>query len=255
MYNSPANTLFIGSKLIYLPECHSTNTTALQLLQQESLPEGTVIITDRQLAGRGQRGNSWEAVSGQNLTFSMVLRPRFLPIQDQFLLNISISLAISDFLTDLQLSGAAIKWPNDLYAGSKKLGGILIESSLKNAQLEWSVIGIGINVNQKEFSVPTATSLALELGCDHSLQQLLDQLLKALEVRYLQLMKQKKTQELRREYLERMYWLGEWHLFETEGKQFTGKIVGIDPRGKLAVLHQQEEQLHYYGIQQIRYLA
>ncbi|AHM60441.1 biotin--acetyl-CoA-carboxylase ligase [Flammeovirgaceae bacterium 311] len=224
-------------------------------MQQENLPEGTVIITNRQIMGRGQRGNSWEADSGQNLTFSIILRPRFLPIQDQFLLNISISLAISDFLTHLQLSGAAIKWPNDLYAGSKKLGGILIESSLKNAQLEWSVVGIGINVNQKDFMVPTATSLALELGQEQSLQQLLDLLLKALEVRYLQLRQQGGVQGLRREYLDRMYWLGEWHEFESAGTCFTGKIVGIDAQGKLAVLHQQDEQLLYYSIQQIRYLS
>ena len=253
MYNSPADTLFIGSKLIYLPQCHSTNTTALQLLQQEALPEGTVIITDNQVAGRGQRGNSWEAVSGQNLTFSVVLRPRFLPIQDQFLLNISISLAISDFLTHLQVANIAIKWPNDLFAGSKKLGGILIESSLKNAQFEWSVIGIGINVNQKQFSVLTATSIALETDTKYDRQQLLNKLLKALEVRYLQLRQQDGSSQ-RKEYLERMYWLGEWRLFEADNTRFTAKIVGLDAQGQLALLHQQDEQLRYYRFQQIRYL-
>ncbi|WP_236612907.1 biotin--[acetyl-CoA-carboxylase] ligase [Cesiribacter andamanensis] len=136
MYNSPADTLFIGSSIIYLPECHSTNTAALHLLENESLPEGAVLITDKQTAGRGQRGNNWEASPGQNLTFSVVLRPRFLPIRDQFLLTISISLAIYDLLTDLQVPALSIKWPNDLYCGTKKIGGILIESSLKTHK--WS---------------------------------------------------------------------------------------------------------------------
>ncbi len=249
-----ANTLFIGSKLIYLPECHSTNTHALQILQQEMLPEGAVIITDNQTAGRGQRGNSWEAASGQNLTLSVVLRPHFLSIQDQFLLNISISLAIYDFLTDLQVQNVAIKWPNDLYAGSKKLGGILIENSLKNAQLEWSVIGIGINVNQLFFSVPTATSLAQVLGHELPKDQLLDKLLKALEVRYLQL-RQGHGGTMRKAYLEHLYWLGEWRLFESNNEQFTGKIVGIDAHGKLAVLYQQDEEIRYHSMQQIKYVA
>ena len=254
LYNSPANTLFIGSKLIYLPECHSTNTIALQMLQQEFLPEGSVVITDNQFAGRGQRGNSWEATKGQNLTFSLVLRPRFLPVQEQFLLNISISLAIYDYLTDLQVPDLAIKWPNDLYIGAKKVGGILIESSLKNAQLEWSVIGIGINVEQTFFSVPTATSLALELKQKISKQQLLDGLLKALELRYLQL-RSKQTTQFRKIYLERLYWLGEWHVFESSSQRFNGKIVGIDAQGQLAVLHQQDGEVHYYSMQQIRYIA
>lgn len=249
-----ANTLFIGSKLIYLPECHSTNTYALQILQQELLPEGAVIITDNQTAGRGQRGNSWEAASGQNLTLSVILRPHFLSVQDQFLLNISISLAIYDLLTDLQVQAPAIKWPNDLYAGSKKLGGILIESSLKNAQLEWSVIGIGLNVNQLFFSVPTATSLAQQLGRELPRQEVLDKLLKALEVRYLQL-RNGHGSALRKAYLQHLYWLGEWRPFESNNETFTGKIVGINQYGQLAVLYQQDEQIRYHNMQQIRYLT
>lgn len=254
LYNSPADTLFIGKRVIYLPECHSTNTSALQLLQQELLPEGAVIITDNQTAGRGQRGNSWEAASGQNLTFSLILRPRFMSVQDQFLLNISISLAIYDFLTDLQLDGVAIKWPNDLYIHSKKISGILIESSLKNAQLEWSVIGIGINVNQIIFSLPTATSLAQRLGRELARQQVLHKLLKALEVRYLQLRKGEGA-ALRKTYLERLYWLGEWHLFKVDNEQITGKIVGINAYGQLAVLYQRDEQIRYHSMQQIHYLT
>ena len=254
MYNSPADTLFIGSSIIYLPECHSTNTAALHLLENESLPEGAVIITDKQTAGRGQRGNDWEAQPGQNLTFSLVLRPRFLPIRDQFLLTSSISLAIYDLLTELQLPAVRIKWPNDLYCSAKKIGGILIESSLKNAQLEWSVVGIGLNVLQTLFGVPTATSLAAELGRQLSLQEVFSRLLKKLEMRYLQL-RAGGGAELRKAYLEQLYWLGEWHLFESDGQRFAGKIVGIDQQGQLAVLHQQQDQLQYYSMQQIRFLS
>jgi BirA family transcriptional regulator, biotin operon repressor / biotin---[acetyl-CoA-carboxylase] ligase len=253
LYNSPADTLFIGSSIIYLPECHSTNTAVLHLFENEPLSEGTVVITDKQTAGRGQRGNDWEAAPGHNLTFSLVLTPRFLSVRDQFLLTISISLAIYDFLTDLQVPDVCIKWPNDLYSGSQKIGGILIESSLKNAQLEWSVIGIGLNILQKSFSVPTATSLALLLQDPPSLQEALQRVLKALEVRYLQLRAGAHAQ-LRRDYLEQLYGLGQWRLFESEGETFSGKIVGIDQQGQLAVLHRQRDQLQYFNMQQIRFL-
>src|SRR5690348_13137008 len=104
----------MGHSLVFMPECHSTNGEALRLLQDNPpVAEGTVIITDNQTAGRGQRGNTWESEPGKNLTFSIILKPTFLHPKDQFKLNMCVSLALHDYLTS-QLQDVKIKWPNDM---------------------------------------------------------------------------------------------------------------------------------------------
>ena len=108
------NTTIIGHPYLYLPVCHSTNDYLLELSEKDRLKEGAVVLTDKQTAGRGQRGNSWEAQAGENFTFSILLKPIFLSPDNQFVLNISISLAIWNFLRDLLQEGVFIKWPNDL---------------------------------------------------------------------------------------------------------------------------------------------
>ena len=137
MYKIPATTLFLGKNLIFMPECHSTNDTLLLLCQKENLPEGTLVITSSQTAGRGQRGNVWEAQKDKNLTFSFLLKPSFLPVIKQFYLNIFVSLGISDFLTTISGEKVQIKWPNDILLQEKKVSGILIEG--KNNK-EWMLL-------------------------------------------------------------------------------------------------------------------
>lgn len=252
MDNIFTQTLFLGKRVINLPECHSTNSIAAEMLVQQTVTEGTIVATEHQTAGRGQRGNSWEAAAGQNLTFSVLLKPSFLQIQEQFYLNIITSLAIYDLLTELLPSGAFIKWPNDIYFYQQKLGGILIENTLKNASIEWSVIGIGLNVNQKVFQSPQASSLAAVAGSEFSRQQVLEQLLLKLENRYIQL-KGGKRQELRQLYLSRLYWMGEQHTFRAGEEFFSGKIIGIDKVGRLAVCRNTDE-VHYFWIKEIEFI-
>lgn len=235
-----------------LPKCHSTNTIAADLIANKQATDGMLVITEHQTAGRGQRGNSWETAAGKNLTFSLLLKPTFLPVQEQFYLTIITSLAIYDFLTELLPQGLSVKWPNDLYHYQQKLGGILIENTLKNTTLEWSVLGIGLNVNQKVFQTPTATSLALAAGHEFSLAALLQKLIPKLEGRYLQL-RRGDRQALRKEYLSRLYWLGEMHTFRSAGQEFSGKIIGVDQWGHLAVCLPTEE-LRYFRIKEIEFL-
>ncbi len=248
-----AQTLFLGKNVINLSKCHSTNTYATELLSQKGAMEGTVVTTEHQIAGRGQRGNSWEADAGKNLTFSLILKPSFLHVQEQFYLTIITSLAIYDFLTDLLPDGMAIKWPNDIYHFQKKLGGVLIENSLKNNILEWSVLGIGLNVNQSSFENEKATSLLLATGKEFVLEALLGNLLVNLEKRYLRL-KAGMRQELRKEYLEHLYRIGELHSFRSGSEVFQGKIIGIDKVGHLAICTLPNDEVHYFGIKEIEFL-
>ena len=253
MNNIFPQTLFIGKNIINLPECHSTNTYAAELLAQKDLAEGIVITTEHQTAGRGQRGNNWESAAGKNLTFSLILKPSFLHVQEQFYLTIITSLAIYDLLTEFLPHELAIKWPNDLYHGQKKLGGILIENSLKNNTLEWSVLGIGLNVNQSSFSNETASSLVLTSGKEFSRSELLEKLLLRIEQRYLQL-RAGARQELRKEYLSHLYWLGEPHTFRSGRETFSGKIIGVDKIGHLAVMPVLQDEVRYFRIKEITFV-
>lgn len=253
MYKIPANTLFMGGNLVFVPECHSTNTLALQLCQQSSTPEGTVVITNNQTAGRGQRGNSWEAKPGMNLTFSIILRPVFLGLKDQFFLNMIISLGIHDYLVTKKISNSHIKWPNDLMVGKKKLCGILIENQVQGSRFTNSVAGIGININQQDFNNDTATSLSIVTGTEHLLQDELEQLLQKVEARYLQL-RQNSVAKIKSDYLGALYWKDEVHQFASHGENFSGVIQGIDDSGKLNVLRNDTGEVKTFDLKEISYL-
>ncbi|CAN5460744.1 biotin--[acetyl-CoA-carboxylase] ligase [soil metagenome] len=234
MYKIPANTLFMGQKLIYVPECHSTNSLLNDLNDSSALPEGTVLITDRQTAGRGQRGNSWEAAPGQNLTFSILLRPGFLELKDQFKLNMSISLAVVEALRFIGSANVKLKWPNDIFIENKKVGGILIENQVQGPKLACSIAGIGLNINQQSFLTPDATSVYIFTGIESNLNSVFQGLIESLEGEYLDL-RGKNSASLKRRYLKCLYKFNDSHQFESEGEKFTGVIHDIDDNGRLCV--------------------
>lgn len=232
------NTLFVGKVLIHLDKIDSTNKYATQLLKTQSPPEGTIVSADCQYAGKGQRGNTWESQVGQNITLSLLLYPNFLAAFQQFLLSQSIALAIHDFATNVLGEGVRIKWPNDVYYKDKKTTGILIENSLSGRNIATSIVGIGINVNQVCFSpsLQSATSFHQITGRFYDLPSLIQQLAHFIEVRYLQL-KAMRFEEIRRDYLSKLYRFNEWHTFEDMllNEIFEGKIVGVEKDGKLVI--------------------
>ncbi|NEM96864.1 biotin--[acetyl-CoA-carboxylase] ligase [Pontibacter burrus] len=245
------NTLFIGQQLYYLPVCESTNSEAYQLLIKNKATEGCTVITDEQTKGRGQRGNSWEAEPGKNITLSVILSPVFVPVRQQFYLNMAVSLAVLDLLHEKGATDAQVKWPNDLYINDKKLGGILIENTISSSTLQHSIVGIGLNINQLYFGVDTATSLAAVTGTGINLEQLTARLLELLEKRYLELRNGKQAR-LKYEYLQNLYRYQEQHLFIVNGKTEPGSIVGIDEDGRLGVNFNGE--LQFFGFKEISYV-
>lgn len=252
MYKIPANTVFIGKNLISVPECHSTNVLAAQMSAKADVPEGTIIITDHQTAGKGQRGNVWVSEQHMNLTFSLVLRPHFLRAQDQFQLNIAIALGLADVLTRLVGESAVrIKWPNDLLINNKKVCGVLIENQIKGAVIVQSIVGIGLNVNQQTFSFAQASSLANELQTQLDLADVLNKLLEKLEVRYLQL-RAGHIAEMHAAYTQQLYQRHEAHQFANDEGSFVGTIDGVDDAGRLRITRADGEQL--FSIKEVRYL-
>lgn len=248
LYKIPANTQIIGKKIIYLPTCHSTNDIASEVAPQ--MEEGAVVITYHQTQGRGQRGNAWEAEAGANLTFSLILKPSFLPVHQQFYLNIAVTLAIIDalytFLPDDKLK---IKWSNDIYYTNAKLGGILIENTLEGENIKNAIVGMGLNINQTQFHHAKAISLKNILQKDFFLPEVLEKILECLEIRYLAL-KDKKFQLLKQSYLSQLYWYKETHLFHNNaGNEFTGEIIDIQDNGRLVI--QADGEIHFFNFKEI----
>ena len=248
-------TLFVGHSLVKLNEVDSTNTYLKNLLSNSKpLIEGTVIMADYQTAGRGQKDNIWESEKGANLTFSVLLRPSFLNINQQFQLNKAISLGVSDVLKEILGELSKIKWPNDIYFKDKKIGGILIENTIKGSFLKESIVGIGLNVNQKEFglNVNRATSLSKILHQDYDLNKLLSQLCSSIESRYLQL-KAGKNQLLDKNYLDRLFRLNESHQYEIDNKNFKGIIVGVTSTGRLILQLSDGKQI-YLDLKEVKFI-
>ncbi|MCM0041500.1 MAG: biotin--[acetyl-CoA-carboxylase] ligase [Algoriphagus sp.] len=251
MYKILANTLFLGKDIHFLPDCHSTNDMALHALRQKKAHEGSIFITDHQTRGKGQRGNSWETKPGENLTFSLVLQPKFLDLSEQFLLNIAISNAIRSCLQEY-LPELKVKWPNDLVVpGVGKMGGILIENLVGSAGWEYAVVGIGLNINQREFSSTQATSLGLLTGSSFPLGELFKLLITQVEQAYLAL-KKGKIELLKKEYLHHLYLIDQWAHYRVGDEFQEGKISGISESGNLLLDYPSGKQ-QSFGIKEISF--
>lgn len=245
------NTLFIGQQLHFLPVCASTNSEAHQLLIKNKATEGCTILTFEQTNGRGQRGNTWEAEPGKNITLSVVLMPTFLAVRQQFYLNMAVSLAVLDLIREQGAEDTQLKWPNDLYFKDKKIAGILIENSINSYALQHSIIGIGLNTNQQLFGLPAATSLANILEREIPLEPLVMRLLELLEKRYLELRSGKQA-KLKYEYLQALYRYQQEHRFVVNGRQVAGIIAGVAEDGRLGV--EIEKELRFFDFKEIAYI-
>jgi len=251
LYKILAKTLFLGKQLIYMPTCHSTNDIAIERLEKPDTHEGCIVITDNQTAGRGQRGNTWISAPGLNLTYSIILKPSSILIKEQFIFNMAVSLSIVDVLKELLPEAAVkIKWPNDIYINEKKIGGILIENTLEPPLLKTAIVGLGLNVNQKEFSLKKVTSLALLANREFKLEVLLEKLVLALESRY-RLLKSRDYALIKESYFKNLLgYLEErsyYHEFE-----FKAMIVGVCDNGKLRLKKGRETM--QFDLKEIKFL-
>jgi len=249
-------TLFIGQNLIHLSSVDSTNSYAIDLLKSNKPPEGTLIYTFDQKKGRGQRGNEWLSQANMSMALSLILYPSFLRAESQFLLTKIVSLAVADLMTECFAKSAKtldirIKWPNDIYLNNKKIAGILIENSLKESFIQSSVVGVGINVNQENFSddLKNATSLKIALNKEFDLKRLIEKLCEFVEARYLQL-KTNKHDIINEDYLNCLYLLNEWHVFKTHEKKINCKIIGVSAIGKL-LIENEEGKVNEFDLKEI----
>lgn len=208
--------------------------------------EGDIVWADVQSAGRGQRGHKWESRKGENLTFSAIFEPTFLPATQQFLISEVVALAMVDALRYYGI-GAKIKWTNDIYVGDKKLAGILIEHKLTGLNISRTIAGIGLNVNQMEFSkeLPNPISMRqitrIELDAEEVLQRVANELM----ARY-EMLRCGMHEQLQADYQELLYRRDALHwYFLPDGKAFRGTIRGVEPSGALRVENEKGEERSY----------
>ena len=249
------NTIFIGKVLHHFDALPSTNTYAQELLSKSRPAEGTAIITDHQYQGRGQIGTTWESEARQNITLSIILYPKFLLAQQQFLLSQVVAIGVRDFIASLVEKKTWIKWPNDIYIEDRKVCGLLIQNAISGRSLQNAIIGIGINLNQTAFGeqVTNATSIALETEVEYQVFDILPQLFQSIEYYYLKL-KNDQRDLIRDLYLDHLYRYNSWHLFEdNDNIRFKGKIQGISEQGLLQV-REEGGLVRLFALKEIKFL-
>jgi len=254
LQNNIFSGLFVGQNLVVLKQVDSTNTYLKNLLSNSTpIAEGTVIMAEDQYAGRGQQQNRWHAEPGKNLTCSLLLKPTFLNPARQFQLNKLVSLAVADAAQKASGQPISIKWPNDIYWGDKKLGGILIENTLQGGVIKNAVVGIGLNVNQDVFppDAPNPASVKQILHADYDLNTLLSDICSNIEAGYLRL-KAGNEAELNERYLARLYRLNQQHTFVAGDEVFEGTITGVTEDGLLKVATANGERI--FNLKEIQFL-
>ena len=230
-------------KSMYLREMRSTNLVLKEMLREYNLPEGFVLRTDFQSAGKGQPGNSWESEKGKNLLFSVLLYPQHIAIDQQFILSQLVSVAILRTLNSF-CAGFSIKWPNDIYFGDKKIGGILIENSLQGSKLNTSIVGVGLNINQKTFrsDAPNPVSLRQITAKNQRRKNILQDVLNNIYELYSKM----DVDTIRNEYFENLYRRVGFYTYRDNKGLFEAELAGIESDGCLKLKTRTGEIRAYY---------
>ncbi|MCW3107193.1 MAG: biotin--[acetyl-CoA-carboxylase] ligase [Segetibacter sp.] len=240
----------IGEPFFELSEVGSSNNYAMQMVQAHLAAHGTTWFAHFQNAGKGQRGKLWNAEPGQNIMMSCVLEPNTLSIDNQFVLNTAVALGCFDFFNKYTIDKTCIKWPNDIYWGDRKAGGILIENVLKGEEWKYSIVGIGININQTLFpnGIRNPVSLKQITGKTFNVIDLAKELCSYLENRWKQLLTTPYDKILE-EYSYHLYKINQQATFKKENAIFTATVKGVNKKGELLVNTDNQTTIPYNSIE------
>ncbi len=244
------STSIIGRQFIELGSAESTNKTAAEMLSAGELVHGAVILAHEQTAGTGQRGRSWYSAAGLDLTFSVVIFPRHLKADEQFILGKVTALALLDVVSVWVKQEVRIKWPNDVLVERRKIAGVLIQNDLLGENVASSIIGIGLNVNNTHFDEGLlATSMALETGANVDRWVILEQLCERLEARILQW---EKGDDLSGAYASALWARGRWTEMMIDGATMMARPMDVDGAGRL-ILEMEDGRVEALGLDRSRF--
>lgn len=239
--------------IIKLDATNSTNDYLKHLMRKQFVDNFTIVVTNNQEKGRGQRDAKWHSEAGKNLTFSILIRDLIMSPTELFALNIAVALSVLETLNQLTSKKCAVKWPNDIMADNKKIAGILIENAIQQNGEIYSVVGIGLNVNQIYFNtINNVTSLKLLESLDYNLDNVLNNVLENLK-QNISLVRIK-SDLLWKKYLDNLFKKEIPTTFEDENQQkFMGIIKGVSSVGQLQVLL-EDDSIKNYGVKEIKML-
>lgn len=244
--------------LVALDETDSTNQYLSLLCNrlQESVAELTTVTAEFQTAGKGQRGNTWEAEAGKNLLFSFVLYPSFLEARRQFTLSQIVSLAIKEELSRWS-DEITIKWPNDIYWKERKICGILIENDLSGTRIRRCIAGIGININQEVFhsDAPNPVSLKQITGKEHDRHEILAHILRRVQIYYNSLQMEDfavYSAEISARYARSLFRRRGLHPYEDANGKFLARLLRVEQDGRF-VLEDESGKEREYLFKEVQY--
>jgi BirA family biotin operon repressor/biotin-[acetyl-CoA-carboxylase] ligase len=237
--------------IIYLPTVDSTNNYAATKENQPNIQHKSVILASFQTKGKGQYSNKWQSEKGLNLLFSICLFPAQLSSEHQFDLSRISALAIRDTVNYFLSKAVYIKWPNDIFILNKKIAGILIENTLNQNKIERSIIGIGLNINQKEFEGIEATSFLNESGKEWDLKRILEFFLYRFDHYYESM--QSNRAEILKSFDLHLFRRNEWQQMESSTLGvFKGKIIGTESNGMLQV-EDEHGHIHHFNHKEVSF--
>ncbi|MFT3796765.1 biotin--[acetyl-CoA-carboxylase] ligase [Flavobacterium sp.] len=237
-------------RLVKLDAIDSTNDFLKSLSQQENVENFTVVSAENQTKGKGQMGAVWNSEAGKNLIMSMLVKEVLVDVHAIFRLNVIVALSVIEVLQKHVIPKPSVKWPNDIMSGNKKVGGILIENSIKTGGIQ-SIIGLGLNVNQTNFDhLPQASSLALVSEKVFDKEGLLVEIAEAIERNIPQI----SSKKLWGNYISNLFRIGIPTPFEKPaGEKFMAIIDGVEADGKIR-LKLEDDSFETYGIKEIKML-
>lgn len=240
-------------KPIYIPQTISTNVSLAEICSKGYTENLTSVYSSFQTDGRGQRGNKWESEDGKNLLFSFVIFPKGLPAKEHFILLQITALALFDTLTEYT-DGISIKWPNDIYWMDKKICGTLIENDLSGMNIERSISGTGVNLNQKIFrsGAPNPVSLSQITGEEYDIETVLYKIMDYVNG-YYGMFCNGESETIRKKYFDAIYRKDGFHTYKDDNGTFEAMIEDIEKDGRF-ILKDKEGNVRKYLFKEVSYI-
>ena len=236
----------VNWEIIHIEETDSTNSWLVQKCTGGQSP--CAVVAEYQTAGRGCGTNTWESERGQNLLYSMMIHPKDVPANKQFVVSMAVANSIVKVVSKY-VKSVSVKWPNDIYVGDRKLCGILIENRLQGGVIKDSIIGVGLNVNQLRFEsdAPNPISLANLTGRLFDREKLLQELLETFDVELADL------EGVRARYLSQLYRRKGFHRYRDTWGESYAEIVTVEDDGYLQ-LRDVDGHINRYAFKEVTFI-
>lgn len=245
--------VYFGKNRVHYSEVDSTNEELKRLFSVQVLENGTLLTTDFQTGGKGQMGSSWKSSNGKNFLGTFFLKPN-LSLSEVFVLNMIVSLALRETVSEFVTGKVEIKWPNDIVVNRKKIAGVLIENKFINGELTGSFLGIGLNINQKYFDKfgRLATSITKEIGSFLNQESVINRICFHFQQFY-SLYQLKGYETINFMYHQDLYLKGEEHQYKVGRDTRYLTLQSVNRQGDLQLFN-QFGKIEEFGLKSIRFL-